>query len=417
MDYPKDRLEIQVLDDSTDDTVMLTKDKVDYYATQGFDIRLIHRTSRSGFKAGALQAGLLEAKGDLLAIFDADFLPRADFLKNTVLHFEDDTVGAIQTRWEHLNEDFSFLTRMQAFQLNVHFTIEQTGRLAADLPLQFNGTAGIWRKSAIESSGGWQSDTLTEDLDLSYRAQLNGWKILYLERVGAPAELPAEMMGLKSQQFRWTKGGAETARKILPVLWRSRIPFLKKIFASQHLLASVLFVCILLSGVFSVPIIFIARQQHFDIHYFSYLLLGFVAVNVVFFVANARTSWSGFSTLRKLRNFTIQLPMYISLSMGLSLHNSIAVWEGLVGKCTSFIRTPKFALGRQETRWNPPRQMTQGIPLSAIFEGILALYFLAAIAAAIILQEYAFLFFHVLMMFGFATIFFYTLKHRNVSYP
>ena len=219
--YPKEKMEIHILDDSTDETVEVVQKKVAYYQSKGFQIQQIRRVDRTGYKAGALKEATEQAKGEFIAIFDADFLPRKDFLLNTIPHFQNPKVGVVQTRWEHINQNYSLLTKLQAMQLNVHFTVEQQGRKSGNYMLQFNGTAGVWRKSTIKDAGGWEADTLTEDLDLSYRAQLKGWEITFLEKFGSPAELPAEMNGLKSQQFRWMKGGAETARKMLPTIWKS----------------------------------------------------------------------------------------------------------------------------------------------------------------------------------------------------
>src|SRR5690606_14478299 len=233
--YPADRLEIQVLDDSTDDTRTLLAGRVARYRAVGIDIHHLHRPNRQGYKAGALRDGLQTATGEFVAIFDADFLPESDFLLRTIPHFANLRTGVVQTRWTHLNEGYSWLTRTQAFLLNIHFTIEQKGRQSGDYFLQFNGTAGVWRRAAIDDAGGWEADTLTEDLDLSYRAQLKGWKIAYLEDITAPGELPAEMYALKSQQFRWMKGGAENARKLIPAILRSNLPFQVKTFAIAHL--------------------------------------------------------------------------------------------------------------------------------------------------------------------------------------
>jgi cellulose synthase/poly-beta-1,6-N-acetylglucosamine synthase-like glycosyltransferase len=218
-EYPKSRFEIHVLDDSTDETKEIVEAKVEELKAAGYNIEHIHRTNRQGYKAGALQEAMPRAKGDYIAIFDADFTPRTDFLRTTIPYFEDDKVGIVQTRWEHINKDYSLLTRLQALQLNVHFTVEQAGRSYGNLLLQFNGTAGVWRKKVINEAGGWQSDTLTEDLDLSFRAQIAGYKIQYLEKLESPAELPVEMNGLKGQQFRWNKGGAQNARKLLRLIW------------------------------------------------------------------------------------------------------------------------------------------------------------------------------------------------------
>lgn len=256
MDYSKDKFEIHLLDDSIDETVEISRRKVEAYQAIGFNIELFQRTDRKGYKAGALKEALPFAKGEFIAIFDADFLPKKDFLLTVIPYFDDKKVGVVQTRWEHINQNYSILTRLQAMQLNVHFTIEQFGRQAGNCLLQFNGTAGVWRREAIEDAGGWQADTLTEDLDLSYRAQLKGWKVVYLEKYGSPAELPAEMNGLKSQQFRWMKGGAENARKLLPAIWRSALSLRKKLHATGHLLASGVFLFVFLAGVFSVPMMF-----------------------------------------------------------------------------------------------------------------------------------------------------------------
>ena len=249
-DYPKDKYEIHILDDSTDETVQIALAKVEEYKAKGFNIEHITRSNRVGYKAGALKEGTKFAKGKFLAIFDADFLPNPDFLRQTIPHFADEKVGVVQTRWEHINEDYSLITRLQAFQLNVHFTVEQMGRYNADYLLQFNGTAGIWRRECITDAGGWEADTLTEDLDLSYRAQFKGWKITFLEDITSPAELPAEMNGLKSQQHRWMKGGAETAVKLLPTVWKSNISLGQKIHATSHLLSSSIFLFVFFIGIY-----------------------------------------------------------------------------------------------------------------------------------------------------------------------
>ncbi|HEX2899523.1 MAG TPA: cellulose synthase family protein, partial [Bacteroidia bacterium] len=248
-DYPADRLEVQLLDDSTDETVEITAQKVAEWKAKGLDIVHVHRSNRQGFKAGALKEGLMLAKGEFIAIFDADFLPHPDFLKKTIPHFQDARIGVVQTRWEHINRNYSILTKLQAFALDAHFSVEQQGRNSMGYFINFNGTAGVWRRKAIDDAGGWESDTLTEDLDLSYRAQLKGWKFKFLENLDSPAELPAAMGAVKSQQFRWTKGAAETARKNLGKVLHAKLPLGTKIHATFHLLNSMLFVCIVLNAV------------------------------------------------------------------------------------------------------------------------------------------------------------------------
>src|SRR2546428_859550 len=234
LEYPKERLDIQLLDDSTDETVNVARGLVEHYAAQGHPVSYIHRTNRAGYKAGALHAGLKTAKGELVVIFDADFVPPPDFLLRTVHHFTDPKIGMVQTRWTHINRNYSFLTEVEAILLDGHFVLEHSGRARSDVFFNFNGTAGIWRRRAIEEAGGWQHDTLTEDTDLSYRAQLKGWKFVYLQDVECPAELPIEMTAFKTQQARWAKGLIQTGRKILPRVLKSDQPFHVKLEASYH---------------------------------------------------------------------------------------------------------------------------------------------------------------------------------------
>ena len=416
LDYPRDRFEIQVLDDSIDETIEMSKRKVDEYKAKGFNISLVRRGDRTGFKAGALQYGLEFAKGEFIAIFDADFLPRKSFLRDTVPCFRDSKVGVVQTRWEHLNQDYSLITRLQAFQLNVHFTVEQSGRQAANYMLQFNGTAGIWRRETIVDAGGWHADTLTEDLDLSYRAQMRGWTIRYLERVGSPAELPAEMNGLKSQQFRWMKGGAETAKKILPAVWRSTIPLRKKVHATLHLLSSTIFVFVFLVGVFSVPLLFFLGPLGINAHIFAIFLIGLLTIAAVYFVANMRTTWEGHGKVRSILKFTVLFPLFLALSMGLSLHNSIAVIQGYRGRRTPFVRTPKFNIKSITDSFNAKgKYLSDRLPVTTVFEGLLSLYFLVAAILAVYYEATTFIFFHILLTFGYGAICYYSIRHLRLK--
>jgi len=415
MDYPIDRYEIQVLDDSTDDTVNISRKKVNELKAKGFDIELIHRVDRSGYKAGALKAAMPKVRGEFIAIFDADFLPNPDFLKRTLPYFDDDKTGIVQTRWEHINEDYSLLTRLQAMQLNVHFTVEQNGRYAGDCLLQFNGTAGVWRKTTIEDAGGWEADTLTEDLDLSYRAQLKGWEVVFLEKVGAPAELPAEMNGLKSQQFRWMKGGAENARKLLPSVWRSDLSFRKKIHATSHLLASTVYIFIFLAGVFSVPLLFAIQALGIASHYFAIFLLGLMSVVAVYYVANVQTGFRKESVLRTTIKFILLFPVFLALSMGLSLHNTIAVIQGYIGKKSPFVRTPKFDIKSLKDSFESRKYLASKVSWTTIFEGIFAIYFMGGVAAGIYLQDVTFLLFHILLAVGYGSICFYSIKHISLK--
>ncbi|SOD92587.1 cellulose synthase family protein [Spirosoma fluviale] len=405
--YPKEKLDIQLLDDSTDETVSIVARKVAEYKQQGFDIEHIRRPERKGFKAGALAYGLTLAKGEFVAIFDADFVPDPEFLLKTVPHFSDPKVAIVQTRWEHLNEDFSLITQLQAFGLNAHFTVEQSGRYAAGLLANFNGTGGVWRKVAIADAGGWQSDTLTEDLDLSYRAQLRGWKFVYREDVGSPAELPVAMNALKSQQYRWMKGAAECARKLfVNVLKTPGVSLSMKLHAFFHLFSSATFILVLILGVMSVPLIYI-RSQHPEwewvfvvINLFQFnllILITFYGIPVWFLKGanKARLAW--------------YFPMYSSLMMGLSLHNTIAVIEGYMGRKTPFVRTPKFNVKTAADSWAANKYISRRISWLTIAEGFLALYFFFGLGLAVYLQDFRMFFLHIMLMVGFGMVAIYSL--------
>ncbi len=415
-DYPKDRYEIHILDDSTDETLEITRKKVEEYAAKGFNIKQVTRKIREGYKAGALRDGMQFAKGDFIAIFDADFLPNPDFLRRTLPYFDNEKIGVVQTRWEHINKNYSLLTRLQAMQLDVHFTVEQHGRYAGDCLLQFNGTAGVWRRKTIDDAGGWEADTLTEDLDLSYRAQLKGWQITYLENVGSPAELPAEMNGLKSQQFRWTKGGAETAKKMLPLIWKSPIPLRKKIHGTVHLMSSSVFVCILFMAIASVPMMFVLERITIDLSYAAVFYIAVMAMILVYYFANVHASRNGQGYLRTLIKFIFIFPVFLSLSMGLSLHNTIAVVQGYIGKKTAFIRTPKFNISTLTDSFKNRTYLARKITWTTIMEGLLALYFLAAIIFQIMYADSRpFLVFHAMLFVGFGGICFYSLRHLSIK--
>jgi cellulose synthase/poly-beta-1,6-N-acetylglucosamine synthase-like glycosyltransferase len=413
LSYPIDKLEIQVLDDSTDDTRSLCKQKVDYYKNLGFNIEYHHRGERDGFKAGALRDGLIKSKGEFIAIFDADFLPGPDFLLQTLPHFNDPKVGTVQTRWDHINGDHSLITKLQAFQLNVHFTVEQSGRQNGGYLLQFNGTAGVWRRETIYDAGGWNADTLTEDLDLSYRAQLKGWKIKYRQDIVSPAELPSEMSGLKSQQFRWMKGGAENARKLIPAILRSEMSFIKKMHATTHLLSSSVFLFVFILAVLSVPALFLMNIVSIDVYWYAVFMIGIMTAGAVYFVANKDTIWKRDPGYRKVIKFAFMFPLFLSFSMGLSLHNSIAVIQGLLGRKSAFVRTPKFNIHHLQNNFKRGFYNAGKISNTTIMEGLLALYFLIAIIAGVDQGKTAFILYHLMLMIGFGSIFVYSVKHAH----
>jgi cellulose synthase/poly-beta-1,6-N-acetylglucosamine synthase-like glycosyltransferase len=411
--YPIDRFEIQVLDDSSDETVALSKSKVTALKAQGLNIHHIRRDTREGYKAGALAYGLRNAKGDFIAIFDADFIPPADFLLETLPYFQDDRVGLVQTKWEHVNHSYSLLTRLQAFGLDAHFTIEQRGRNVGGHFMNFNGTAGIWRKSCIIDAGNWQSDTLTEDLDLSYRAQLKGWKFRYLEHVGSPAELPVTMNALKTQQFRWTKGAAECVKKNLPSVLNSKhTSNTTKVHAIFHLMNCTVFICILLAAVLSIPLLFIksSHPQYAQVFLFA-LFSPFSLLLLSYFYWTATTRRPGVSFVSFLGKFFL----FLSVSMGFSLHNSIALCEGYAGKKIPFIRTPKFNITSNKDKWQANKYLVNNIDGITVLEALLTLYFFAGVFLSIYFQNYGLLPFYIMLTLGFGYVFYYSIAHAMIT--
>lgn len=406
--YPKACLEIQVLDDSTDETTDIIKRKVNELQVDGLNINLVHRTDRTGYKAGALAYGLNLTKGEFIAIFDADFIPDPDFLIQTMPHFSDSRVGVVQTRWGHINKNYSILTRLQAFGLDAHFSIEQTARKAAGSFINFNGTCGVWRKQCIEDAGGWSADTLTEDLDLSYRAQLKGWEFKYREEIGTPGELPVIMPAIKSQQYRWNKGAAETARKNFGSVWRSALPFTNKVHAFFHLFNSSVFVFLLLASLLSIPMLFI-KQQHPEVAWLFHLgivfLIGFFSITFFYWIATKR-----FYTDSPGKTFLSLYPRFLIISMGLSFHNGLAVVEGLIGRKTPFVRTPKFNVTDNKESWLGNSYIRSRITGGAIMEGLLCLYFIFGIVAGLWLRDGGLIFFHLMLVLGFGSVFYFSIK-------
>lgn len=347
IDYPRDRLQIQVLDDSTDDTVEIASAAVTEARTQGFDIEYTHRTDRTGFKAGALENGLKTATGEFITIFDADFLPEPEILLRSIHHFTDPKVCVVQTRWEHINRTDSLLTRSQAIYLDGHFAIEHVARNRSGRFMSFNGTAGTWRRSAIQDAGGWQHDTLTEDMDLSYRAQLRGWTFVFLPQLTAPAELPPNIMAFKAQQHRWTKGGTQTALKLLPKIWLSKAPLKAKVEATFHLTSFTVHLYMLVLVVLMFPAIFLQTvpmapgtvwRTMFDISIFALATMS----AGTFYMASQVELFGDW------RNGLKYLPFLMALGVGMSISNAVAVLEALFGKSSEFVRTPKFGAGDAE---------------------------------------------------------------------
>lgn len=410
IEYPKDKLEIQVLDDSTDETTEIVANIVKQKQAEGFDIQHIRRGTREGFKAGALKYGLEKAKGEFVAIFDADFIPHKDFLKRTLSFFTDEKVGLVQTRWEHLNGDYSILTKAQALALDGHFVIEQTVRNKAGFFINFNGTGGIWRKSCIEDAGNWHADTLTEDLDLSYRAQLKGWRFVFLKDFTSPAELPSEINALKSQQFRWTKGAVETAKKILPLVWKSDIPLRVKLQSTFHLTNNLVFPFILLAAILNVPLIFIKNSGSHEAYFaiMSIFVLAFISSFLFYMYAqkDIRTDW---------RKKIVLFPLFMAGSMGFAVNNSRAVIEGLLNRKSEFVRTPKFRLESEKDSWMGKKYLTRKVGFSVIVEALLAVYCLIGVLSSIYFMELAAIPFQLLFFLGFAFVSITSIKHAYAS--
>lgn len=396
LDYPRDLLQIQVLDDSTDDTRELTRRCVAELRGRGLNVDLIQRTDRIGFKAGALETGLATAEGEFVCILDADFVPPADLLRKTIHFFTDKRVGMIQTRWGHLNRGYSLLTRVQAMFLDGHLLLEQTARSRSGRFFNFNGTAGLWRRSCIEEAGGWQHDTLTEDLDLSYRAQLAGWKFVFLHNVITPAELPVDMNGFKSQQHRWTKGSVQTCKKLLPTIWRSKLPLPIKIEATAHLSSNFAYLllaclCVLLHPSAGGPETGWARMLLLDVPIF---LSASVSV-AAFYICAQRELHPG----RWLKEI-LYLPALLALGVGLSLNNGRAVLEAMFNHQSDFARTPKYGIEQRRQQWRTARYM----PLKSllpIVEMAFALYFTYFLFFAIRHQQYLSVPFLLMFQMGF----------------
>lgn len=400
IDYPKDKLEIQVLDDSTDETVDLVASIVREKQEQGYIIHHVRRANRKGFKAGALKEGLKTAAGEFVAVFDADFIPKPEFLRKTIPYFyADKKIGMVQTRWEHLNGEYSLMTRTQAMALDGHFVIEQNIRNRAGYFIQFNGTGGVWRKSCILDAGNWQADTLTEDLDLSYRAQLRGWKFKFLRDVTSPAELPAEINALKSQQFRWTKGAIETARKLLPMVWKARIPFRIKFHSTFHLTSNIVFPFIVIASILNVPLTFVKHAGTHDAYFdfMSVFVLAFVGSFLFYLYAqkDVYTDW---------RRRIFLFPLFMAGSMGLAVNNSKAVIEGLFKRKSEFIRTPKYGIEGKKQSWQDKKYVPVKFSWTVIVELVLALYCFFGVVLSLYYLEIAAVPFQLLFTMGYGFV-------------
>jgi cellulose synthase/poly-beta-1,6-N-acetylglucosamine synthase-like glycosyltransferase len=397
LEYPRDKLDIQVLDDSTDETVQVARAVVERYAALGHDISYYHRAKREGFKAGALQEGMKSAKGEFIAIFDADFVPAEDFLLRIVHYFAEPGIGMVQTRWAHINRNYSLLTEVEAVLLDGHFILEHGARSRSGVFFNFNGTAGMWRRTAIDEAGGWQHDTLTEDTDLSYRAQLKGWRFVYLQHVECPAELPIEMTAFKTQQARWAKGLIQTAKKILPRVFASDVPLAIKLEAWYHLTANISYPLMIVLSTLLLPAMIIRFYQG----WFQMLY-----IDLPLFLAST-FSISSFYLVSQKELFPktwprtlLFLPLLMALGIGLTVTNSRAVLEALFGKQSPFARTPKYRVEGKaaQARAAQYRRRLGWVPWVELLIGG---YFLAAVIYALSNENYITVPFLLLFVLGF----------------
>ncbi len=408
--YPRDRFQIQVLDDSTDETQDICRRKVAELRGRfaDLDIEYVHRAQRGGFKAGALENGLRTAKGELILIFDADFVPQVDILERTVDHFVDPKVAVVQCRWEHINRDFSSLTECQALMLDGHFMIEHAGRNRSGRFFNFNGTAGIWRRAAIADAGGWQHDTLTEDIDLSYRAQLRGWRFVYLPEVAAPAELPVEMSAFKAQQFRWAKGSCQVARKLLMTILRSNATFGQKVEAFFHLTNNFAYPLLVLLALLLLPNL-VVRTTHgirevllIDLPLFFGTTLSIASFYLLSQREIARITGPG-GAVRSPWAALRRLPLVMSVGIGLSINQTRAVFEALMGRETEFVRTPKHGIEGRLEKWNA-KKYRAAKSLTPVIEVAMAAYFVVAMVIAFQHGHYLSMPFLMLFLFGFGYV-------------
>ena len=400
LDYPKDKLEIQILDDSTDETTQIIDNHIKKYREQGFDIAHIHRTNREGYKAGALKIGLETAKGEFVAVFDADFIPRKKFLKRTIPYFsKDKMLGLVQTRWEHLNREYSLMTKTQAIALDGHFVIEQAVRNRAGFFINFNGTGGVWRKECIFDAGNWEADTLTEDLDLSYRAQMKGWKFRYLVNFTSPAELPSDIGALKSQQFRWTKGAIETAKKIYPQVLRSDMSFKLKFQSFIHLYCNLAYPFILLAAILNLPVMLIKLSGEYDgvFKFMSVFIFAFIS-SFLFYLYSQKDVYPDW------QKRIIYFPVFLAGSMGFSVNNTKAVFEGLLDKKSEFVRTPKYQIMDKKDSWKGKNYVNKKLSFTTYIEAFLAVYCFAGVIIAIATAQVAAIPFQLMFCGGFTTV-------------
>lgn len=406
LDYPKDKIEFQILDDSTDDSTEIINKHIQKYLQQGYDIKHIHRTNRKGYKAGALKEGLEVARGEFIAIFDADFIPRKKFLLRTLPYFyRDERLGLVQTRWEHINREYNLMTKTEAIALDGHFVIEQAVRNRAGFFINFNGTGGVWRKECIFDAGNWEADTLTEDLDLSYRAQMKGWKFKYLINFTSPAELPSEINSLKSQQFRWTKGAIETSKKIFPKVIKSNMSLKLKAQSFIHLCSNLAYPFILLAALLNLPVLLVKESGNYDdvFRFMSIFIFAFVS-SFLFYLYSQKDVYPDW------QKRIIYFPVFMAGSMGFSVNNTKAVFEGIINKKSEFVRTPKFKIVHNKDSWHDKKYLTKKITFTTYIEAILSLYCFSGVVLSVLYVQIAAIPFQLMFSSGFGLISFLSIR-------
>lgn len=405
LDYPVDKLEVQVVDDSTDETVEIVKQRVAFWNEQGIDVKMVHRKNREGFKAGALRDATPLAKGEFIAVFDADFRPNPDFLLKTIPYFQDEKIGIVQGRWGHLNRNYSSLTKSQSIFLDMFFMIEQQARSLAGLFLRFNGSGGVWRKSCIEDAGGWSADTLSEDLDLAFRAQLKDWKVIYDSTVEAPAEIPVTVLDFKAQQYRWTKGKAQVIRKLSGQIRKKKLPFFKKFHIWFDLYNILAIPSIMTLALFSTPLTFILLEtDEFNtfLSYFSLALLNIILAPWLTWVTIKRYNETNWGTFKEI--LTSFFP-FTCLLIGMSLFQFVSMLEGFLSDNAFFHRTSKYNITERSDSWKDKVYSPKEVPFLTYLEGILCLYFLAGLIVDIKYMTFGFLPFHTILTLGFGYVF------------
>jgi cellulose synthase/poly-beta-1,6-N-acetylglucosamine synthase-like glycosyltransferase len=406
--YPQHLLRIQVLDDSTDGTREVAKEAVRELRARGMNVEYRHRIDREGFKAGALKQGLDETPDELVAIFDADFVPPPDFLERTVTYFKDPGVGMVQTRWGYLNRDYSVLTRVQSILLDGHFVLEHTARNFSGRFFNFNGTGGVFRRRAILESGGWEGDTLTEDLDLSYRAQLNGWKFVFLPKVECPSELPVDILGFKNQQHRWTKGAIQVGRKLLRAIWKSKVPLKVKLEATFHLSANISYLLLmLLSVLMPLSVMFRGQELARGSLLWEFVVFGLTTASIfLFYVISQRELYPDWKWRSR------DVPLILALGIGMCINNAWAVAEAIVGHDTPFVRTAKYRIENLRDQWKGKIYRSIRKP-SFFLEPFLAAYMLAGVVLIVLLQQWAAIPYALLFVVGYTYVFALSMDAEN----